>query len=175
MPTHPRSPLMLALALVMAGASVSAQQPEARSLPTGLAYDELRTALAVLRPIAASQPAAAAAGIMVEGPEIGGLVVDETVSKIGRDFYQVFYSAWQEPANVRSYTVRVQEQPAPGLGTRVVLLIDDEILGQIQLQPRYEVVEEMAQRAAAVVADELVRRRPVPSSEAARGGNGASP
>jgi hypothetical protein len=52
--------------------------------------------------------------------EIDGLVVDETQTEIGRDFFEVFYAAWERPAGAMNHTVRIQEQPSPSLGTRVV-------------------------------------------------------
>jgi curli production assembly/transport component CsgE len=99
--------------------------------------------------------------------EIDGLVVDETQTKIGRDFFEVFYAAWERPAGAMNYTVRIQEQPSPSLGTRVVVFLDDEVLFQLQLQPRYEVVEELAQQAALYTAREVETRRPAPSPAAA--------
>ncbi|WP_405284288.1 CsgE family curli-type amyloid fiber assembly protein [Gaopeijia maritima] len=142
-----------------------------RALPSGLSYRETRTLLETLHPRALpAVETAAGATSWPSGAVIQGLVVDETVSRIGRDFYEVFYGAWESPTGVRSFTVRIQEQPAPGLGTRVVLLIDDEVLGQIQLQPRYDVVEQLALQAAAVVRDEVLRRRP-----AAPGARSAAP
>lgn len=142
-----------------------------RALPSGLSYRETRAVLQALQP--RSTPAVEATAGPASSPSapvIQGLVVDETVSRIGRDFYEVFYGAWESPTGVRSFTVRIQEQPAPGLGTRVVLLIDDEVLGQIQLQPRYDVIEQLALQAAAVVHDEVLRRRP-----AAPGARSAAP
>ena len=34
------------------------------------------------------------------GPESSGLVVDQTITKIGHDFYDQFYSRWEAPAEV---------------------------------------------------------------------------
>lgn len=84
-----------------------------------------------------------------------GLVVNETQSPTGQDFFDIFYSAWEPPKGVRSFTVRVQEQPIQGLYTRVLILLDDEPLIQIPLQPRRAYIEDMARRAAAYVREEL--------------------
>lgn len=132
-----------------------------RSLPSGFSYRQLQRALTALRPVqGATAPTAAGAQDGVPRREIDGLVVDETATKIGRDFYEVFYGAWEAPRGATGFTIRIQEQPAPGRGTRVILLLDDEQLFQLQLQPRYEVVEELAQQAAAYVRNELQRRQP---------------
>lgn len=165
--------LQVLVASLVSLAPLQAQQPDttgqrgARAdsvgeayLPSGFSYRQLRSVLDALRPV--PRPAGTPAESAGEGPrmEIDGLVVDETATKVGRDFYEVFYGAWEIPPGIAGYTIRIQEQPSPGLGTRVLLLLDDEPLLQLQLQPRFDEVEELAQRAAAYVAEELQRRRP---------------
>lgn len=79
--------------------------------------------------------------------EIDGLVVDETQTKLARDFYAEFYNSWQAPAGASNYTVVIQEQPVPNVGTRVLVRVNDEIAFQTQLQPRLEVVQDAARYA----------------------------
>jgi curli production assembly/transport component CsgE len=146
------------------------------ALPSGLSYEELRRALARLRPApagAARQAENGADGIARR--EIDGLIVDETTTKIGRDFYQVFHSAWEAPPRARNYTLRVQEQPSPSLGTRVVVLLNDEVLFQLQLQPRFELIEELAQQAALYTRQEVEARQPDAIPAAAGDAVGARP
>lgn len=77
--------------------------------------------------------------------EIEGLIVDQTQTKIGHDFYDLFFSGWVPPSNFGDYTIVIEEKPLPQLGTQVSIKInDDEIFQQI-LQPRYDVIQEMAQ------------------------------
>ena len=79
--------------------------------------------------------------------EINGMVVDETRSKHGRDFYDLFYTSWSEPEESYAYTIRIEEKPGRGRGTVIVVRVNDEIVYQSQLQPRYEVVEQAALQA----------------------------
>lgn len=81
--------------------------------------------------------------------ELDGLVVDETRSRHGRDFYDLFYSGWDPPDGAINYTVRVQEQPGRGMGTIISVQVNDSVVYRTQLQPRYEVVEQAAQQAVA--------------------------
>ncbi len=99
--------------------------------------------------------------------QIDGLIVDETATKVGRDFYDIFYGAWEPPDGAANYTVRIQEQPSPGLGSRVLVFLNEDALFQLQLQPRYEVVEMLGKEAAAYVREELIRRQPRDMSTAA--------
>lgn len=140
----------------------SRQQQEV-GLPSGLSYEVQRRFLLRLQPVAGGAGAAGAPTGAPDGiarREIDGLVVDETQTKIGRDFFDLFFSYWDAPPEARNYTIRVQEQPSPSLGTRIVVLINDEVLFQLQLQPRYEVVQELAQQAALYTRRELETMRP---------------
>lgn len=81
--------------------------------------------------------------------ELDGLVVDETRSRHGRDFYDLFYNGWDPPDGAINYTVRVQEQPGRGMGTIISVQVNDSVVYRTQLQPRYAVVEQAAQQAVA--------------------------
>lgn len=92
--------------------------------------------------------------------EIDALVVDETQTKLGRDFYEVFFTNWKSPAGAFNYSVRVQEQPTPGLGTRIIVKVNEEIAFQAQLQPRYDIIEVTARQAIAYTQYLLLNRAP---------------
>jgi len=81
---------------------------------------------------------------------LGGLVVDETFSKIGHDFYDLFYSNWESPKNVKDYTITISEKPLPQLGTQITIKVNDTPVFQRFIQPRYEIIQEMAQQGLAV-------------------------
>jgi curli production assembly/transport component CsgE len=74
--------------------------------------------------------------------ELSGLIVDETQTKIGRDFYEYFYSNWTAPGGVREYTIVISEKPLPQRGTQVTVTVNDLDVYQAFLQPRLEVIEE---------------------------------
>lgn len=77
--------------------------------------------------------------------ELQGMVVDETQSKIGKDFFDLFFKYWQSPDEARNLTITITEKPLPRLGSQVTIMIDDnEIISQF-LQPKYEVIEEIAE------------------------------
>jgi len=81
---------------------------------------------------------------------ISGLVIDETRSKIGRDFYTVFYQNWTPPENVSGFTITISEQPAPGLGTIISVKANDTETFKYRLQPRYDFIQQAAQYAVSV-------------------------
>lgn len=74
--------------------------------------------------------------------EIDGMVHDETRSKVGRDFYDVFYSYWQSPPDAHNFTIKVSEQPSPNLGTTILVEVNYTETFKMRLQPRYEMIQE---------------------------------
>lgn len=90
--------------------------------------------------------------------EIDGLVVDETQTRLGRSFYDTFYRVWESPRGAFNFTVTVQEQPVPNLGTRVTVRVNGEIAFQTQLQPREELVQGAARQAVYYVRHHLENR-----------------
>ncbi|RNI27208.1 hypothetical protein EFA69_13685 [Rufibacter immobilis] len=89
--------------------------------------------------------------------EIDGLVMDETVTKIGRTFYDVFHMQWEAPQGVRNFTIVVKEKPARGNGAIVSVAVNDENIFEYQLQPRQEVIEEVASYVVALVTEHLMK------------------
>ena len=88
--------------------------------------------------------------------EINGLVVDETITKVGRDFYEVFYSKWEAPRSdaspgQQSYTIFIKELPQMGQGSLVSVYMDETELFSQPVQPRYDVIEAVAEYAVALV------------------------
>lgn len=79
--------------------------------------------------------------------EIEGLVVDATATKVGRDFYDIFFSKWDPEANLPSLSIKVTERPLPNRGSQVIVLIEDNVIFQRFVQPRYDALEENAELA----------------------------
>lgn len=85
--------------------------------------------------------------IGLESLEIGSLVIDETRSKLAHDFYELFYNNWSsvEEDIKTNYTITIREQPTGiGIGTRIMVELDGNDLLQLNLQPRTEIVENLA-------------------------------
>lgn len=80
--------------------------------------------------------------------EIDGLIVDNSVTKLGRDFYDIFMSQWEAPQNAKNYTITIRELPAMGISSIVIVEINDQQIVELPLQPRYDIIEEMAEYAA---------------------------
>lgn len=79
--------------------------------------------------------------------EIDGMVHDETRSKVGRDFYDVFYTYWQPPPQASNFSIRISELPSPNLGTTIYVEVNHNETFRMRLQPRYEMIKEAGKYA----------------------------
>ncbi|OKL38850.1 hypothetical protein A3841_04805 [Pontibacter flavimaris] len=91
--------------------------------------------------------------------EVDGLIVDETITKIGRDFYEVFHRQWEAPPAAKNFTILIKERPTRGSGALIQVALNDEMLFEQQLQPRYDVIEETATYVAAGLYEYLARNQ----------------
>lgn len=73
--------------------------------------------------------------------EIDEMIFDETITKVGRDFYDIFYTNWSNPTQIKDFSITIKEMPMPGIGTQITVFIDDyEILKQF-IRPNQEMIE----------------------------------
>ena len=77
--------------------------------------------------------------------EIGEMIFDETITKVGRDFYDEFFTNWINPTTIKDFSITIKERPMPGIGTQITVLIDEiEILKQF-IRPNQEMIEMLAE------------------------------
>jgi len=92
-----------------------------------------------------------------EGLGLGGLILDETRSKMGSNFYSVFYKHWEDPKDTQNFTITVSEQPMPSRGTMVQVEIDNQLVFRNRLEPRYYKTEQAAKQAVKICQRRLQR------------------
>lgn len=79
--------------------------------------------------------------------EIDGLLVDDTKTKTGKDFYDFFYGSWEAPAGSKNFTITISEKPFRLSSTLIVVSINETPVYQSVLQPRQDVIEGISQDA----------------------------
>jgi hypothetical protein len=94
-------------------------------------------------------------GVMVHGPVapaeavpeadgllgITGLLLDETRSPVGREFYDRFAASW-DPSLGLTATVVITELADPRFGSQITVRIQDTVVYRRFLSPRLSAVEE---------------------------------
>jgi curli production assembly/transport component CsgE len=76
--------------------------------------------------------------------EIDGLLIDETRTTAGHDFYDLLFSLWEAPADAGNYLIRIQEKPYRVTLTMLEVWVNEELVINTVLQPRREIIEELA-------------------------------
>lgn len=89
--------------------------------------------------------------------EIGQLILDETFSKAGSEFQQLFTTKWTWPADINEqFIITMRERPSMGNSTIIEMSINDYKIFESFLQPRYDVLDELSQQAVLTITDYLI-------------------
>lgn len=79
--------------------------------------------------------------------EIDGLVIDNTRTKSGKEFYNLFYNLWQAPSNAHNYSIAIIEKPYRLINTLIEIKINETTVFRSLLQPRTAYIEQLARQA----------------------------
>lgn len=94
---------------------------------------------------------------------IAGVVLNQTVTVIGQDFYQYFAAAWRDKDAVENFSIAVYERPSARLGTQIWVEFAQRKVFQATLPPSRAQVRAAGLAAAdavheAVVSAEMQRK-----------------
>lgn len=87
--------------------------------------------------------------------EIDGLLVDDTKTKSGKDFYDLFYGGWEAPQGAKNYSITISEKPFRLTSTLIIVSINENVVYQSVLQPRQEIIESQSEEAILLTQDYL--------------------
>ena len=73
-----------------------------------------------------------------------GLVVENTLTKAGRDFYKYFYSEYYNRGIQTKKNIVIEEVPGRMRSTRISVKIDDRVVWQFFSQPKKSFLQSMA-------------------------------
>jgi len=87
-------------------------------------------------------------GSTIDQIEIDRLIMDETISKAGYDFIDLFNTLWSWPEPLTgSFIMIITERPYRGISTQLVISINDLVVFESFLQSRYDFLESLAEMA----------------------------
>ena len=95
------------------------------------------------------------------GSESQGLVMDQTISKLGRDFYDLFYGSFEAPGGLENFTIVLVERQARANNAVVALIVNDTELFEMPLTPRADQMEESAMTAVGAAVDFLLQAQSI--------------
>ncbi len=113
--------------------------------------------LALLLWLAPSTAAAqAATEARLQHEQYGGLVVNETVSVVGHDFYRHFAAVWREDELSERFTLSVLEQTSARWGSRVRVEYARRVIYQRYLPISRPAIPAIGREAAEIVRQRIV-------------------
>lgn len=84
-----------------------------------------------------------------DGIEITGIISDETKTKMGKDFYDTFYSEFSKLKVDSSKMIVVEEEMANSRTTRIRVKVESDIITEFISKPDQDFLTAMAEDAAA--------------------------
>ena len=88
--------------------------------------------------------------------EIGELIIDQTRSRMGHEFYRTFVTLWEAPPGVQEYNIVMGEQNDPRLGSWVAVEINNIVVYRGLLKPSSEDIAAAADEALEITRDYLL-------------------
>jgi hypothetical protein len=84
--------------------------------------------------------------------EITGLIMEQTMTKIGYEFYEYFFLLWEPPqeVGVKDYNIFIREMASPVWGSWVSVSVNGATIWNKVLRPRSAEVEDSAKEAIVV-------------------------
>jgi len=80
--------------------------------------------------------------------EITGLIIEETMTRIGYEFYEYFFLFWEAPeVEVKDYNILISERASPMWGSWVKVNVDETTVWSKMLRPRSEEIEDAVKQA----------------------------
>lgn len=79
-----------------------------------------------------------------DGFIINGLVIENAITKAGRDFYKYFYSEYYNKQITTPKNIEIEEVPGRGRVTRISVKIEGQVVMQFFAQPRKDFLKRMA-------------------------------
>ena len=156
---------VICLLLVVAAPSWAQQTPAQPTKPAAsngpdspkpLAPKQLEEALRLLLRADSAGQASRRTGL-----ESQGLVMDQTISKLGRDFYDLFYGSFEAPGGLEDFTIVLVERQARANNAVVALIVNDTELFEMPLTPRADQMEESAMVAVGAAVDFLLQAQSI--------------
>ncbi|MDQ6469251.1 CsgE family curli-type amyloid fiber assembly protein [Flavobacterium sp. LHD-80] len=86
--------------------------------------------------------------VPVDGIEMVGIVANDTKTKLGNDFYDMFYAQYSKLKVHTTKIVNVQEELTFGRTTKITILVDSDIIEEFISRPDEDFLKYMAESSA---------------------------
>jgi len=91
--------------------------------------------------------------------EIGGLLLDSTISRQGKEFYFFFSQLWQDLPNSQGINVQIKEQVIPRSGTKLTVKMNDRVVYITYMGRRQEPIKDRAEIAMFILIEAMAQQQ----------------
>ena len=89
--------------------------------------------------------------------EIGGLLLDNTISRQGREFSYKFSQLWQDLPNSEGINVQIKEQVIPRSGTKLTVKMNDRVVYITYMGRRQEPIKSRVEQAMFILIEAMAQ------------------
>ena len=94
-----------------------------------------------------------------EEVEIGGLLLDNTISRQGKEFYHKFSQLWQDLPNSEGINVQIKEQVIPRSGTKLTVNMNNITVYTTYMGRRQQPIKDRVETAMFILIDAMAQRQ----------------
>ena len=84
---------------------------------------------------------------ILQEPLLSGYILDQTKTRIGREFYDAFVQRWEFIPGLEGYNIIILEMSDPKWGTQIQIFVEETLVYITSLKPRLEDIDARAQEA----------------------------
>lgn len=88
--------------------------------------------------------------------ELNSIVIDQTITSLGHEFYTEFSRIWEPPKNILDYNLSIGERPSARWGNRIWIKSQNRILYQTTVRPGRNHTAILAKKAAAEIIQKML-------------------
>ncbi|WP_440053860.1 CsgE family curli-type amyloid fiber assembly protein [Pseudoalteromonas sp. T1lg65] len=89
--------------------------------------------------------------------EIGGLVIDQSISRFGHQFYFQFSQLWRDVPNTSGVNVTIKETVLPRAGTKLEVLMNNEVVYATAMGRRNDSIDERVETSLFAIMDAMAK------------------
>lgn len=97
-----------------------------------------------------SNESAETARKLIKDPLLG-VVINRTITVLGKDFYQYFTSLWRQKDGSENYTISIQERPTARFGSEIWVEYRQKKMFHAFLSPARSAAKDISQQAVEIV------------------------
>lgn len=92
-----------------------------------------------------------------EEVEVGGLLLDNTISRFGHEFYYQFSQFWPDIPNTEGVNVEIKEQVVPRAGTKLMVTMNRQVIYVTHLGRRQSPIKPRVEQAIYILIEAIAQ------------------